>query len=85
MISLLKPVIKHFSKSSKSVAHLREERRIGGTDEKVNMLQKIGNTRFGTYWLATTSLEQCFPNIKDLVEKKIIKFRVISLLYQQTL
>jgi hypothetical protein len=40
------------------------------------MLQKIGKTRFGTYWLATMSLEQCFPNVRNLVSNKTIKFKV---------
>lgn len=79
MLSMLKPIIRHFSKSTKSVAHLRKERRIGNEDEKVNMLQKIGKTRFGTHWLAAVSLEQCFPNIRHLVESKDIKFKVMVL------
>ena len=78
MLSMLRPIIRHFSKLAKSVAHLRKEHHIGNEDEKVNMLQKIGKTRFGTHWLAAVSLEQCFPNICHLVESKDIKFKVMT-------
>ncbi|KAF8124091.1 ribonuclease H-like domain-containing protein, partial [Boletus edulis] len=76
MLSRLRPTLKHFSKSSHSVAHLRQERRVDNDDQTVRALQKIGNTRFGTHWMAATSLEQCLPNIRGLVEKKTIKFKV---------
>lgn len=75
MISLLKAIVKHFSKSTISVAHLRKERRVEGDDHTVNGLQKIGKTRFGTHWSAAVSLQQCLANIKTLVENKIVKFK----------
>lgn len=77
MLSMLRPIIRHFSKSAKSVAYLLKERRLGpNEDEKVSMLQGIGKTQSGTHWLAASSLEQCFPNIRNLVENKTIKFQV---------
>ena len=76
MISLLKLIVKHFSKSTISVAHLHKERRVDGNDQTVNSLQKISKTRFGTHWSAAVSLQQCLANIKTLVEKKIVKFKV---------
>ena len=76
MILLLKLIVKHFSKSTISVAHLRKERRVDGNDQTVNSLQKISKTRFGTHWSAAVSLQQCLTNIKTLIEKKIVKFKV---------
>ncbi|KIO04900.1 hypothetical protein M404DRAFT_142131 [Pisolithus tinctorius Marx 270] len=76
MISLLKAIVKHFSKSTISVAHLHKERQVEGDDHTVNGLQKIGKTRFGTHWSAAVSLQQCLTNIKTLVENKIVKFKV---------
>ncbi|KAN0096962.1 hypothetical protein V8E55_001408 [Tylopilus felleus] len=48
---------------------------VGNGDEKVHMLQRVGNTQFGTYWLATSSFEECFPNVRNLVDNKTIKFK----------
>jgi hypothetical protein len=45
-------------------------------DEPVNRLQKIGKTRFETYWLACTSLDPCLPAIRTLAIDKTIKFKV---------
>jgi len=49
---------------------------VAGNDEPVKALQKIGKTRFGTYWMAATSLEPCLPAIRKLVEEGVIKFKV---------
>ena len=49
---------------------------MAGTDEPVNGLQKIGKTRFGTYWLACTALDPCLLPIRNLVADKTIKFKV---------
>ncbi|KIN98369.1 hypothetical protein M404DRAFT_10556 [Pisolithus tinctorius Marx 270] len=77
MISLLKAIVKHFSKSTISVAHLRKERQVEGDDHTVNGLQKIGKTHFGTHRSAAVSLQQCLTNIKTLVENKIVKFKTV--------
>ena len=39
-------------------------------------LQKIGKTRFGTYWLACTALDPCLLFIRNLVIYQVIKFKV---------
>jgi len=75
-IRLLKGLLKYFGKSSFAVAKLREARNMAGTDEPVNGLQKIGKTRFGTYWLACTALDPCLLPIRNLVIDKTIKFKV---------
>jgi len=72
----MKGILKHFSKSSFSTAKLREVRNIAGEDGPVNSLQKIGKTRFGTYWLAANALDPCLPKIRELVIAKTIKFKV---------
>ncbi|KAI6043560.1 hypothetical protein EDC04DRAFT_2562532, partial [Pisolithus marmoratus] len=76
MISLLKVIVKHFSKSMISIAHLHKECHVEGDDHTVNSLQKISKTHFGTHWPAAVSLQQCLTNIKTLVENKIVKFKV---------
>lgn len=76
MISQLKSIIKHFSRSTISANHLREEQRGDSKDEAIHGLQKIGKTRFGTHWSAAVSLEQNLPAIRALVERKIVKFKV---------
>jgi hypothetical protein len=68
--------LKYFGKSSYGVAKLRGARNVAGSDEPVNGLQKIGKTRFGTYWLACTSLDPCLPALRGLVIDKVIKFKV---------
>jgi hypothetical protein len=72
----LRGILKYFGKSSFAVAKLREARNMAGTDEPVNGLQKIGKTRFGTYWLASTALDPCLLSIRSLVIDKTIKFKV---------
>jgi hypothetical protein len=49
---------------------------MAGTDEPVNGLQKIGKTRFGTYWLVCNALDPCLLAICNLVIDKTIKFKV---------
>ena len=63
-------------KPSFAVAKLREVRNLAGTDEPVNGLQKIGKTRFGTYWLACTAIDPCLLFIRNLVIDQVIKFKV---------
>lgn len=75
-ITVLKGIIKYFSKLSFGTFKLHEAHAIGDSNAPVNALQKIGKTRFGTYWLAATSLEPCLPFIRDLVMAKTIKFKV---------
>ncbi|RDB28214.1 hypothetical protein Hypma_001371 [Hypsizygus marmoreus] len=74
-ISILKAIIKHFSKSTYSAALLLKERNVAGEDEPVKALQKIGKTRFGTHWMASTALDPCLPSIRKLVIEKEVKFK----------
>lgn len=60
---------------------LRKERNLAGDDEPVKALQKIGKTRFGTYWIASTALDPCMSSIRNLVQSKTIKFKVHNLLH----
>lgn len=64
----------YISKSTRARALLREQFKDGTADEKLNAIQKIGKTRFGTHWLAAHSVVQCLSNIRDLVRAKEIKF-----------
>ena len=73
---MLQAILRHFSKSSYSTTVLRKERNVAGDDEPVKALQKIGKTRFGTYWMAATSLEPCLPTIRKLVVEGVFKFKV---------
>ena len=75
-MKLLKAVLKYFSKSSYGTFKLREARTLGDDDGPVNSLQKIGKTRFGTYWLAAVAIDQCLLYIRQLVMAKTIKFKV---------
>ena len=50
------------------------------SDQKLRALQKIGKTRFGTYWTSAQSLLPALPKIRSLVQAKEIKFKVSSLL-----
>jgi hypothetical protein len=76
-MSMLKGIIKYFSKSGYSKTLLRKERNLAGEDEPVKALQKIGKTRFGTHWTAANALDPCLPNIRNLVVTKMIKFKVL--------
>jgi len=62
-MSLLKGIIKYFSKSGLSTALLRKERNLAGEDEPVKVLQKIGKTHFGTHWTAANALDPCLPHM----------------------
>lgn len=55
MLSLLKPIIKHFSKSTISAVHLQKECRVDDIGKTVNALQNISQTIFGTHWSAAES------------------------------
>ncbi|KAG2339705.1 hypothetical protein BDR05DRAFT_951027 [Suillus weaverae] len=69
MLLLLKPIIKHFSKSMILAAHLQKECWVDDNDETVKALQKIGKTRHpmqmlqmsSFFWLAiAVTLEELF-------------------------
>ncbi|KAG2079898.1 ribonuclease H-like domain-containing protein [Suillus cothurnatus] len=75
LMSMLKGIIKYFSKSTYSTTILRKERNLAGDDEPVKALEKIGKTRFRTYWTAANALDPCLPHIRNLVVAKSIKFK----------
>jgi hypothetical protein len=75
-MSMLKGIMKYFSKSTYSTTLLRREQNLAGEDEPVKALQKIGKTRFGTHWTAASSLDPCLPNVRNLVVNRTIKFKV---------
>jgi hypothetical protein len=77
MITSLKSIIRHFSKSSYSVAKLEKETAATSEDgQPAKALQKVGKTRFGTHWSACNSLDPCLPGIRKLVGEGAIKFSV---------
>ena len=78
LMTMLRAIIKHFSKSSYATACLQRERNLAGNDAPVNALQKIGKTRFGTYWMAANALDPCLPSIRSLVIAGTIKFKVVQ-------
>jgi hypothetical protein len=75
MMSMLKAIIKFFSKSTHGTAKLREQRNMAGEDKPVKALQKIGKTRFGTHWNAANALDPCLGNIRQLVIDRTIHFK----------
>jgi hypothetical protein len=77
-MTMLKALIKYFSKSSYATTLLRQQRNLAGDDEPVNALQKIGKTRFGTHWMAANALDPCLPSIRSLVLGGKIKFKVFK-------
>lgn len=77
MMSMLKGIIKHFSKSSISRALLIKQHNLAGKDKPVKVLKKIGKTRFGAHWTGANALNPCLPNIRNLVVSKEIKFKVM--------
>lgn len=74
-MSMLKGIIKHFSYSSHATTKLRNEGTSAG-EERIKALQKVGKTRFGTYWTSANALDPCLPHIRSLVVNKEIKFKV---------
>jgi hypothetical protein len=72
----LKGIIKFFSKSTIGTVALRKEHNLAGNDKPGKALQKIGRTRFGTHWMASTSLDPCLGNVCNLVISRKIKFKV---------
>lgn len=79
MMQILKPLIRHFSKSGKSKAHLRdsgEGMADDGGNIPVRMLAKIGKTRFATHFMAVTTVSPVVHNIQGLVLDEKIKFKV---------
>ncbi|KAJ7439427.1 ribonuclease H-like domain-containing protein [Mycena galericulata] len=81
MMNILKPLIRHFSKSGKSKAYLRdsgEGMAEDGGNIPVHMLAKIGKTRFATHFIA---YQEVFGNrtsiklptfIRDMLSYEII-------------
>ncbi|KAI0683440.1 hypothetical protein BC835DRAFT_1295844, partial [Cytidiella melzeri] len=69
----LKKIVAHFSKSTFSKAMLQLEDSDG---HKLSALQKIGKTRFGTYWTSAQSLLPALPKIRSLVQARKIRFKV---------
>jgi hypothetical protein len=79
MMNILKPLIRHFSKSGKSKAHLRdsgEGMAEDGTNIAVCMLAKIGKTRFATHFMSVATVSPVVHNIQALVLDDKIKFKV---------
>jgi hypothetical protein len=74
-MSMLKAIIKFFSKSTHSTAKLKEQQNMAGEDRPVKALQKIGKTQFGTHWTAAKTLDPCLGNIRKLVIEKTIHFK----------
>lgn len=70
----LKMVIAYFSHSIFAQTLLRKQEDQNGSP--LPAIQKIGKTRFGTYWLAANSVKECLPRIRELVQTKEIKFKV---------
>ncbi|KAJ7668372.1 ribonuclease H-like domain-containing protein [Mycena polygramma] len=78
MMHILKPLIRHFSKSGKSKAYLRdsgEGMADDGGNKPVHMLAKIGKTRFATHFMAVTTVSPVVHNIQRLVLDDKIKFK----------
>jgi hypothetical protein len=70
----LKAIITYFSHSIFARTLLRKNENQNGLP--LPAIQKIGKTRFGTYWLAANSVKECLPRIRELVQAKEIKFKV---------
>ncbi|KAK7041309.1 ribonuclease H-like domain-containing protein [Favolaschia claudopus] len=73
-IATEKVIVSHFNKSSISTSNLAKTIN-EDTGEKILKLQKVGGTRFGTHWSAGAALDPALPNIRQLVENKIVKFK----------
>ena len=73
----MKGIVKYFSKSSFGTANLANENWRNSPDEKIQKLQKVGRTRFGTHWTSATTLQPCLPNIRALAEHQTITFKVV--------
>lgn len=73
----MKLIVKYFSKSTFATAQLIKAN--SNSSESIDRLKKVGKTRFGTHWIAATSLQPNLANIRMLTEKKEIKFKVCSL------
>jgi hypothetical protein len=78
MMDIMKPLLRHISKSGKSKAHLKDSG-IGqaedGGDQQIHMLAKIGGTHFATHYIAASTVEPVLRNIQDLVLDGTIKFK----------
>ncbi|KAI0820926.1 ribonuclease H-like domain-containing protein [Irpex lacteus] len=72
-LARMKKIVAHFSKSTFSKAMLKLSVEDG---EKLYALQKIGKTRFGTYWSSAQTVLPALPKIRKLVQDKEIKFKV---------
>jgi hypothetical protein len=70
----LKAIIAYFSNSVFARTLLRKQE--DQNDAPLPAIQKIGKTRFGSYWLAANLVKECLPRIRELVQAKEIKFKV---------
>jgi hypothetical protein len=78
MMTMLKALIKYFSKSSYVTTLLWQQRNLVGDDKPVNALQKIGKTHFRTHWMAVNALDPCLSSIQSLVLAGKIEFKVFK-------
>ncbi|KAJ7217711.1 ribonuclease H-like domain-containing protein [Mycena pura] len=76
MLHTMKPLIRHFSKSGSSKAHLREASAsaVGDGGDRLKMLAKIGKTRFATHLLAVQTLEPALADVCKLYRAGKINF-----------
>ena len=63
MIKILKAILAYFGQSTYAKAHLRMQFKEGNNSEHVDVLQKIGKTRFSTHWSGANSLEKSLPQV----------------------
>jgi hypothetical protein len=75
-MSLLKAIMKFFSKSTYGKTKLKEEQNMARKDKPVKALQKIGKAQFDMHWTAANTLDSCLGNIRQLVINKTIHFKV---------
>ena len=85
MFGNLKPLVRHFSKSGKSKALLRDSGEIGedGSQDRVKMLAKIGKTRFATHYSSIITVEPVMSNIQALTVNEKITFKVSARLFDE--
>lgn len=75
----MKPVIRHFNKSGKSKASLKDAgagQGENGTDVRIHALASIGKARFATHFMAVDTVEPALNPIRELVVQGVVKFKV---------
>ncbi|KAJ6580074.1 ribonuclease H-like domain-containing protein, partial [Mycena vulgaris] len=78
MLSNMKPVIRHFNKSGKSKASLKDAgtgQGENGTDVHIHALASIGKTCFATHFMAVDTIEPALNPIRELVVQGVVKFK----------